>query len=243
MNFYVLTLFCDMINDGLGHSIIKRGIDNGIINVKTIDIRDFSKNKHRHVDDYCYSGGAGMIMKPEPVYDACMSAKKEAAEGTKVLYMSPQGKIFNQDKAKELAKEKDIILLCGHYEGIDKRVLDELNVEEISIGDFVLTGGELAAMVVIDAVGRLVPGVLGNSESSEDESFSDGLLEYPQYTRPYEFMGRKVPDVLLSGHHGRISEWKRRQSVINTFYKRPELLERANLTEDEKMLINELKNK
>ncbi len=242
MKFYVMTLFKEMILQGVSHSVIKRGIDKGLLEVEAVDIRDFSKDKHRRVDDYGYGDGVGMVMQPQPVYDAYMSIKKRSAEGTRVIYMSPQGRVFNQKIANELANEKELILLCGHYEGIDKRVLDEIGAEELSIGDFVLTGGELAAMTIIDAVGRLIPGVLGKEESFMDESFSDGLLEYPQYTRPFDFMGRTVPEVLISGHHKNIAEWKRRQSVINTLKKRPELLEGAKLSEEEKRMINELKN-
>lgn len=242
MKFYVMTLFKDMILRGLGYSVIKRGIEKGILEIEAVDIRDFTKDKHRRVDDYGYGDGVGMIMQPQPVYDAYMSIRKRAAEGTRVIYMSPQGRIFNQSIAQELSHEKELILLCGHYEGIDQRALDEMGAEELSIGDFVLTGGELAAMTVIDAVGRLIPGVIGKEESFMDESFSDGLLEYPQYTRPFEFLGRKVPEVLISGHHENIAKWKRRQKIINTFNKRPELLEKAELTDEEKKLINELKN-
>ncbi|MCD8089817.1 MAG: tRNA (guanosine(37)-N1)-methyltransferase TrmD [Clostridiales bacterium] len=243
MRFYVLTLFTEMIEQGLSHSVIGRGIEKGLIGVEAVDIRDFTKDKHRRVDDYGYGGGAGMIMQAPPVYDAYMSVRERADEGARLLYMSPQGKVFNQKKAEELSKEENIIILCGHYEGIDQRVIDELQPEEISLGDFVLTGGELGAMVVIDAVSRLVPGVLNKEESFEDESFSDGLLEYPQYTRPCDFMGRKVPDVLLSGHHENVAKWRRRQKIINTFYKRPDLLASAELSEEEKRVIEELKNK
>ncbi|MCD7777245.1 MAG: tRNA (guanosine(37)-N1)-methyltransferase TrmD [Clostridiales bacterium] len=243
MNFYVLTLFTDMIRQGLSHSVIGRGIEKGIINVETVDIRDFTKDKHRRVDDYGYGGGAGMIMQPQPVYDAYMNVKKRVKEGARLIYMSPQGAVFNQKKAEELSQGSDIIILCGHYEGIDQRVIDEIKPEEISLGDFVLTGGELGAMVVIDAVSRLIPGVLNKEESFEEESFSDGLLEYPQYTRPYEFMGRTVPDVLLSGHHENVAKWRRQQKIIYTLQKRPDLLEKADLSEKERKFIEDLKAK
>ena len=224
MKFYVLTLFPDMIRDGLSHSIIKRAQDEGIICIETIDIRDFAKNKHRHIDDYPYGGGAGMVMQAQPIYDAYMSIKPKLSENCPVIYMTPQGKTFKQEKARSLSKLEDMVILCGHYEGIDERVIEEIVTDEISIGDFVLTGGELAAMAVIDAVARLIPGVLNKEESFMDESFSENLLEYPQYTRPAEFMGRKVPDILLSGHHKNIEKWRREQALERTKRKRPDLL-------------------
>ena len=226
MKFYVLTLFPDMINDGLSHSIIKRAQDEGIISIETIDIRDFAKNKHRHVDDYPYGGGAGMVMQAQAIYDAYMSIKPKLSENCPVIYMTPQGKTFKQEKARSLSKLEDMVILCGHYEGVDERVIEEIVTDEISIGDFVLTGGELAAMTVIDAVARLIPGVLNKEESFMDESFSDNLLEYPQYTRPAEFMGRKVPDILLSGHHKNIEKWRREQALERTKRKRPDLLDK-----------------
>lgn len=226
MKFYVLTLFPDMINDGLSHSIIKRAQDEGIISIETIDIRDFAKNKHRHVDDYPYGGGAGMVMQAQPIYDAYMSIKPKLSENCPVIYMTPQGKTFKQEKARSLSELEDMVILCGHYEGVDERVIEEIVTDEISIGDFVLTGGELAAMTVIDAVARLIPGVLNKEESFMDESFSDNLLEYPQYTRPAEFMGRKVPDILLSGHHKNIEKWRREQALERTKRKRPDLLDK-----------------
>ena len=226
MKFYILTLFPEMIEAGMDHSIIKRAVDEGIIEIKAINIRDFSKDKHKRVDDYPYGGGAGMLMQPQPIYDAYMSIKDKLSDNCPVIYMSPQGKPFTQSKARELSELTDIVLLCGHYEGVDERIIEEIVTEEISLGDFVLTGGELAAMAVTDAVSRLVPGVLNKEESHMDESFSDGLLEYPQYTRPPEFMGRKVPDVLLSGHHGNVEKWRREQSLERTKRKRPELLEK-----------------
>ena len=225
-----------------GHSILNRAKENNLIDVECINIRDFSNNKHNHVDDYPYGGGAGMVMQPQPIYDAYMSIKPKLSENCPVVYMSPQGKTFNQNKAVELSHFEDMVILCGHYEGVDERVLEEIVTEEISVGDYVLTGGELGAMIVVDAVSRLINGVLNKAESYENETFSDGLVEYPQYTRPVEFMGKKVPDVLLSGHHANVDKWRREQSVIRTFNKRPELLENAQLSKSEIELINKLKN-
>ena len=215
LNFHILTLFPELINDTLSHSITGRAIKEEIIGINAVNIRDFTKNKHRHVDDYPYGGGAGMVMQPQPVYDAYKSIVDKEGD-MRVVFMTPQGRRFDQSIAEELSEEKNIMLLCGHYEGIDERVVEEIVTDEISIGDFILTGGELAAITIIDAVSRLIPGVLGKEESFEDESFSDGLLEYPQYTRPVEFMGRTVPDVLMSGHHveGSIGP-KRDIEVIN----------------------------
>lgn len=241
-SFYVLTLFPEMIEGTLSHSITGRAIKDGMINVEAINIRNFTKDKHRHVDDYPYGGGAGMVMQPQPIYDAYKSIEEKAGKA-RVLYMSPQGRRFDQKMAGELAKEESLIILCGHYEGVDERIIEEIVTDEVSIGDFVLTGGELAAIALIDTVSRLVPGVLNKEESYENESFSDGLLEYPQYTRPPEFMGRQVPDILLSGHHANIDKWRRKQSIIRTYYKRPDLLETAVLTEKEKQFVDELKNK
>ncbi len=231
MNFYVLTLFPEMIDNCLSHSIIGRARKNGLINVKSIDIRDFSNNKQRHVDDYPYGGGCGMVMQAQPIYDAFKSIN--ANESTKVVYMTPQGAPFCQKKAEELSNEDDIVILCGHYEGVDERVIDEIVTDEISLGDFVLTGGEIAAMAVIDAVSRLKQGVLGKDESSADESFSGNTLEYPHYTRPPEFMGRKIPDVLLSGHHENIKKWRREQSLIRTYEKRIDLYKELELSKKE----------
>lgn len=242
MNYHILTLFPEMIENGLNHSIIKRALENKIISINYINIRDFSNNKHNHVDDYPYGGGAGMVIKPNPVYDAYLSIKNKVKANTKVVYMTPQGKIFNQTIAYELSKEKDLIILCGHYEGIDERVIEEIVTDEISIGDYVLTGGELASMVVIDSVSRLIPGVLNKEESFSDDSFSNNLLEYPQYTRPLEFNGIKVPDVLLSGHHQKIEDWRRKESLKRTYEKRPDLLKSAQLNKKDLDFINLLKN-
>ena len=221
MKFNVLTLFPEMFS-ALDESIIGRGKEKGLIDINLINIRDFSKNKHKKVDDTPYGGGAGMVMEPTVVYDAYCSVKEPNA---KVIYMSPQGKTLNQQMVQDLAKEENIILLCGHYEGIDQRVIDEIVDEEISIGDYVLTGGELPAMVLIDSVSRYVEGVL-KEDSVQEESFTDGLLEYPQYTRPEVFLGKRVPEVLLSGHHENIKKWRRNQSIINTYLKRPDLLKK-----------------
>ena len=232
MKFNVLTLFPEMFS-ALDESIIGRGKEKGLIDINLINIRDFSKNKHKKVDDTPYGGGAGMVMMPDVVYDAYKSLNSKDA---KVIYMSPQGQKLNQKKVVELSKEKHIILLCGHYEGIDQRVIDEIVDEEISIGDYVLTGGELPAMIVIDSVSRYIEGVL-KDDSTKEESFSEGLLEYPQYTRPEVFNGKQVPEVLLSGHHENIDKWRREQSLINTKKKRPDLLENIELSEKDKRIL------
>lgn len=228
MRFDVLTLFPEMF-DPVRTSIIGRAIKQNIIELNLINFREFSTDKQRHVDDCPYGGGAGMVIKPEPVYAAYKSIVDKLEYKPKVIYLSPQGKVFNQNMAKSLAKESHLILLCGHYEGIDQRLIDEIVDEEVSIGDYVLTGGELPAMVMIDAISRNVSGVL-NDESVEDESFSDGYLEYPQYTRPEVFLGKRVPEVLLSGHHANIEKWRREKSIENTRTKRPDLIkeERSN---------------
>ncbi|MGN1318485.1 MAG: tRNA (guanosine(37)-N1)-methyltransferase TrmD [Lachnospirales bacterium] len=241
MKFYILTLFPEMF-ESLTKSIIGRACNEGIIEIECINIRDFSKNKHKSVDDYPYGGGAGMVMQPMPVYDAYMSIKDKLSENCPVVYMSPQGKTFNQSMAEGFSELKDMVILCGHYEGIDERVIEEIVTMEVSVGDYVLTGGELGAMILVDATARLIKGVLNKEESHQDETFSDNLVEYPQYTRPAEFMGRKVPDVLLSGNHQNVDKWRREQSIIRTFKKRPELLENANLSEKEKIFVEKLKN-
>lgn len=238
MQFDVLTLFPEMF-EVLNESIIGRAKEKGLININLINIRDFSKDKHKKVDDTPYGGGAGMVLMPDVVYDAYKSVKDDRA---KVIYMSPQGKKLSQDKVEELSKQEHLILLCGHYEGIDQRVIDTIVDEEISIGDYVLTGGELPAMVLIDSVSRYIEGVL-KEDSTKEESFSNGLLEYPQYTRPEVFGSQRVPEVLLSGHHQNIDKWRREQSLKMTLNKRPDLLDKINLSdEDRKTLVN-LKNK
>ena len=223
MKFDVLTLFPEMF-ETLKESIIGKALERKIIEINTINIRDFSKNKHKKVDDTPYGGGAGMVMMPDVVYDSYMSIPHK--ENAKVIYLSPKGKVLNQQKVEELSRQEHLILLCGHYEGIDQRVLDEIVDEEISIGDYVLTGGELPAMVLIDSVSRYVEGVL-NKESVSEESFTNGLLEYPQYTRPEVFLNKKVPEVLLSGHHENIKKWREEQSLKVTKQKRPDLLKRS----------------
>lgn len=220
--YTVLTLFPEMILQAFSHSILARAQKEGHIHINAIDIRAFSKNKQKHIDDYPYGGGAGMVIQAQPIYDAYQSIPYE--KRGRFIYLSPQGKTFTQKIAQELSEENNIVFLCGHYEGVDERVLEELCAEELSIGDFVLTGGEIAAIAVIDAVARLVPNVLGKEASFQEESFSYGLLEYPQYTRPPVFMGRTVPDILLSGHHANIEKWRKEQSILRTKQKRPDLL-------------------
>ena len=222
IRFDVLTLFPEMFNNIMNESIIGRAVKEGLVEINPINIRDYTKDKHNRVDDYPYGGGAGMVMQAQPIYDAYRSIVKDD-NSIPVIYMSPQGKKFTQQIAKDLALNDRMILLCGHYEGVDERILEEIVTDEISIGDYVLTGGELPAMVVIDAVSRLIPGVLAEDSTSE-ESFSDGMLEYPQYTRPVEFMGRKVPDILLSGHHANIKKWREEESYKRTLKKRPDLI-------------------
>lgn len=225
MRFDVLTLFPEMFEAALGESIIGRARKNGIVTFNFINIRDFSENKHKSVDDYPYGGGNGMVMQPQPIYNAYQSIIKKLESKPTVIYLTPQGKVFDQDIAKKFAASKQhLILLCGHYEGVDQRVIDEIVDIEISIGDFVLTGGEIPAMAIIDAVCRLLPGVLGAEEGYKEESHYAGLLEYPQYTRPAEFRGRKVPDVLLSGHHANIEKWRQEQAIKITKEKRPDMI-------------------
>ena len=249
MNIHIMTLFPEMVMGGLNTSITGRAISKGILSIEAVNIRDYAFNKHNSVDDYPYGGGAGMLMQAEPVYQCYQAivdkihtqsdaSSELCAEKRKprVLYMSPQGKTFTQGMAEELAQEEELIFLCGHYEGIDERVLDEIVTDYVSIGDYVLTGGELPAMVMVDAVSRMVPGVLHNDVSAEFESFQHNLLEYPQYSRPEIWHEKQVPPVLLSGHHANIEKWRREQSVIRTAKNRPDLLEKANLTEEEKKL-------
>ena len=233
MNFHVLTLFPEMIQQGMNTSIIGRAITGGYLSVETINIRDYAFNKHQKVDDYPYGGGAGMLMQAEPVYLAYQSIEEKIGYRPRVVYLTPQGSVFNQTMAKDFAKEKDLVFLCGHYEGIDERVLEEVVTDLVSIGDYVLTGGELPAMVMMDSISRMVPGVLSNQESGETESFAGNLLEYPQYSRPEEWHGKKVPPVLLSGHHANIEAWRREQSILRTAKNRPDLLKKADLTNKE----------
>jgi len=223
--FHILTLFPEMVMDGLNTSIIGRAIDAGLLDINAVNIRDYSTNKHMKVDDYPYGGGAGLVMQPEPVYRAYEDLTKDMKKKPRVVYLTPQGTTFHQEMAKELAKEEELVFLCGHYEGIDERVLEEIVTDYVSIGDYVLTGGELPAMVMIDSISRLVPGVLHNDDSAGDESFENGLLEYPQYTRPPVFLDKEVPEVLLSGHHENIRKWRHEQSVKRTKERRPDLWE------------------
>ena len=275
MNFHILTLFPEMVENGLKTSIIGRAVAGGLLSIEAVNIRDFAFNKHQSVDDYPYGGGAGMLMQAEPVYlaykdieeriqERIQNAKMQNAETEeqdaevkvqnagiqdaetvspdkklRVVYLSPQGKTFDQKMAEELAEEEDLVLLCGHYEGIDERVLEEIVTDYVSIGDYVLTGGELPAMVMVDTISRLVPGVLHNDVSAEFESFQDNLLEYPQYSRPEEWHGKKVPPVLLSGHHANIEKWRREQSILRTYERRPDLLEKSSLTWKEKKWLEE----
>lgn len=222
-----------MIEQGMHTSIIGRAIAGGYLSINAVNIRDYAFNKHQKVDDYPYGGGAGMLMQAEPVYLSYEAIKEKVGYRPRVVYLTPQGKVFHQEMAKELAKEKDLVFLCGHYEGIDERVLDEIVTDYVSIGDYVLTGGELPAMVMMDSISRMVPGVLSNQESGETESFAGNLLEYPQYSRPEEWHGQKVPPVLLSGHHANIEAWRREQSIMRTAKRRPDLLKKADLTNKE----------
>ncbi|MEF9917465.1 MAG: tRNA (guanosine(37)-N1)-methyltransferase TrmD [Lachnospiraceae bacterium] len=242
MNFHILTLFPEMILQGLNTSIIGRAIANQLLTIEAVDIRDYADNKHHSVDDYPYGGGAGMLMQAEPVYGAYKAVEEQiSSNGRKtprVIYLSPQGQTFSQEMAESFAKEDELIFLCGHYEGIDERVLEEIVTDYVSIGDYVLTGGELPAMVMIDTISRLIPGVLHNHVSAEFESFQDHLLEYPHYSRPVEWHGKTVPEVLLSGHHANIEKWRREQSILRTSIRRPDLLKKASLTEQEKKRLH-----
>lgn len=235
MNFHILTLFPEMVEQGLHTSIIGRAVERGLLSIEAVNIRDYTQDKHKKVDDYPYGGGAGMVMQAQPVYDAWEMVAEKIGRRPRTIYLTPQGTTFTQPMAKEYALEEDIVLLCGHYEGIDERVLEEIVTDYVSIGDYVLTGGELAAMVLTDAISRMVPGVLTNQESGSTESFEGNLLEYPQYSRPEEWRGKKVPAILLSGDHAKVDAWRREQSILRTKERRPDLLERAELTEKERL--------
>lgn len=237
MEYYVLTLFPDMICEGLRTSIIGRAIEEDILRLEAVNIRDYTLSKHGKTDDYPYGGGAGMVMQAQPVYDAFRSVADRLDYTPRVIHLTPQGKVFNQAMARELALEKGLVFLCGHYEGIDERVVEEIVTDEISIGDFVLTGGELPAMCLIDAISRMIPGVLHNDESAEDDSFGGGLLEHPQYSRPETWMGKQVPPILLSGDHAKVDAWRRQQSLIRTALRRPDLLETAAISPKEREFI------
>ena len=236
MEFHVLTLFPEMVLNGLNTSILKRAIEKEQIKINAINIRDYTTDKHKKVDDYTYGGGAGMLMQAQPVYDAYCDVinKRKKRDRVRVVYVTPQGKVFDQKMAEQFASEEDLVILCGHYEGIDERVLEEIVTDYVSIGDYVLTGGELPAMVMIDAIARLVPGVLNNDESAFTESFAGNLLEYPQYSRPEEWNGKRVPEVLLSGNHKKIAEWRLEQSKIRTKERRPDLYEKYEKEEKER---------
>lgn len=242
VRFDVLTLFPEMFSGFLSSSMIKRAIDRGLVEASLVNFREYSTDKHNMVDDTPYGGGGGMVLKPEPVFQAVEALTASADDHPLILMMSPQGTPLTQKKAEALARHPRIILLCGHYEGFDERIRQYLVDEEISIGDYVLTGGELPAMVLMDSVIRLLPGVLGNADSAKDDSFSTGLLEYPQYTRPADFRGWKVPEVLLSGHHAAIERWRREESIKRTLARRPDLLEHAPLTDEERRWLKQLKS-
>ena len=241
MKIDYLTLFPEMFEGVLNHSILKRAQDKGIINVNTINFRDYSINKHNQVDDYPFGGGQGMVLKPEPVFNAMEDINRNGH--TRVILMCPQGRPFTQEIAQELSEAKHIVFICGHYEGYDERIRKHLVTDEISMGDYVLTGGELPAMTMTDAIVRLIPGVLGNQASHQDDSFSDGLLEFPQYTRPREYKNMSVPEVLLSGNHAHIDQWRHEQKLIRTYEKRPDLLEQYPLTEKDREILETYKKK
>ena len=240
MQFYIMTLFPEMVMQGLSTSIIGRAVNKGLLSIEAVNIRDYAFNKHSSVDDYPYGGGAGMLMQAEPVYQCYRALEEKMNKKPRVVYLSPQGKTFNQTMAEEFAQEEELVLLCGHYEGIDERVLEEIVTDYVSIGDYVLTGGELPAMIMVDAISRLVPGVLHNDVPAEFESFQDNLLEYPQYSRPEMWHDKKVPEVLMSGHHANIEKWRRERSVIRTARNRPDLLEKAELTEKEREIAEKI---
>lgn len=242
MRYHILTLFPEMIEQGLNTSILGKAMQNGFVSLQTINIRDYTTDKHKKVDDYPYGGGAGMVMQAQPIYDAWKDVVRQVGYQPRCVYLTPQGRTFNQDMAKEFAKEEDLIFLCGHYEGVDERVLEEIVTDFVSIGDYVLTGGELPSMVMVDAISRMVPGVLTNEESGTGETFEGSLLEYPQYSRPVEWNGKKVPEVLLSGDHKKVQAWRQAQSVYRTLQNRPDLLENAELSlADVKQILEMIK--
>jgi len=239
MRFDILTLFPEMFESVFSYGIIKRALDNSIIDINSYNIRDFSEDKFNRVDDYPYGGGPGMVLQPQPIYKALKSIDIEG--GTPVIYVTPAGTPFTQKKAEEFASKKRLVILSGHYEGVDERIVENCVTDEVSIGDFVMSGGEIPAMAIIDAVARLLPGVLGNLNSTCDESFNNNILEYPQYTRPYSFKGMEVPDILLSGNHAEIYKWRRQQSLERSFFRRPELIKKAILNDQDKKYISQLK--
>jgi tRNA (guanine37-N1)-methyltransferase len=240
MRIDVITIFPEMIADAIEYSVVKRVQENGLLEIIVHDLRDFAHNQHRSVDDYCYGGGAGMLMKPEPLFEAVESISS-VNDDTKLVLLSPQGELFTQDMAKRLSLMEHLVLICGRYKGVDERVRQKLITDEISIGDYVLSGGEIPALVIIDAVSRLIPGALGNYESAQDDSFSEGILDCPRYTRPAEYRGIRVPEVLLSGDHKKIREWQRQQALIRTFRRRPDLLETVPLSGEDLEFLNILK--
>lgn len=242
MRIDIMTLFPEMCERVLDESIIGRSRDGGLVEINCVNIRDYSTDKHRRVDDTTYGGGTGMIMQCQPIFDCFCDLEKQIGKRPHLIYMSPQGKTLDQQRVKELAKMDNIAILCGHYEGIDERVIEELVDEEISIGDYVLTGGELPALVLADSITRMLPGVLASDEAFEEESHYNGLLEYPQYTRPYEWHGKTVPDVLLTGHHVNIMKWRREQSLERTRDRRPDLLEKAELDRKDLKFLQSLDN-
>lgn len=242
MRIDVLTIFPEVLKCGVEYSIVKRAQEKELLSVFIHDIRDFTQDKHRTTDESPYGGGPGMVMKPEPIFGAIEHVKAEHWMGqTRVVLTSPQGEVFTQRKAEEFSAWPHLVFICGHYEGVDERVMERIVTDELSIGDYVLTGGELPALVIIDAVTRLIPGVLGAEQSALEESFSEGLLEYPQYTRPADYQGSRVPDILLSGHHAEIAKWRRIQSLKRTLKRRPDLLETAKLTKEDKRILEQLK--
>ena len=241
MQIDVLTLFPDMLTGPLNASILKRAQEKGEFNYNLINFRDYTEDKHEKVDDYPYGGGAGMVLTPQPVFDAVAAITKDKPSKPRIILMCPQGEPFNQTKAEELAEEDQLIFICGHYEGYDERIREHLVTDEISIGDYILTGGELGALVVIDSVVRLLPDVLGNKASAPEDSFSSGLLEHPHYTRPANFRGMHVPEVLLSGHHANIEKWRQYESLKRTYERREELLDRIDLSKEEKMMLQDIK--
>ncbi|MBT2688535.1 tRNA (guanosine(37)-N1)-methyltransferase TrmD [Bacillus sp. ISL-47] len=241
MKIDVLSLFPEMFDGVFGHSILKKAADNGAVEYNVVNFREYADNKHKTVDDYPYGGGAGMVLKPQPIFDAVDNLRGEGETKPRVILLCPQGERYTQRKAEELAELDHLIFVCGHYEGYDERIREHVVTDEISIGDFVLTGGELGAMVVIDSVVRLLPGVLGNEESHKKDSFSTGFLEHPHYTRPADFRGIKVPDVLMSGNHRLIEDWRGKESIRRTYLRRPDLLEEADLTKDQKKWLEEIR--
>ncbi|WP_113882146.1 MULTISPECIES: tRNA (guanosine(37)-N1)-methyltransferase TrmD [Cytobacillus] len=241
MNIDVLTLFPEMFEGVFGHSILKKAAENEAVKYNVVNFREYADNKHKTVDDYPYGGGAGMVLKPQPIFDAVDDLQSKSGASPRVILLCPQGERFTQKKAEELAEMDHLIFVCGHYEGYDERIREHVVTDEISIGDFVLTGGELGAMVVIDSVVRLLPGVLGNEESHMKDSFSTGFLEHPHYTRPADFRGIKVPDVLISGNHRLVDEWRAKESLRRTYLRRPDLLEDAELTKEQQKWLEEIK--